>query len=128
MCLLPPERLETDHLSTSDVEDQQWSVQQAVSELTSFAESRRVMRHFLEPSIRAPKRFVLEPPPEAKIDESQPLSSWKESLLKIRQVGKVCALVGNKPGDTLSRSLWSRDRMPPGCQAVVELEIELLTG
>jgi len=79
------------------------------------------MRHYLEPSIRAPKRFVATPPPS---------EDWAECLLKIRRVGDLCGLIGNGPGEALAKALWRRDGdgRPDSCCAVVELEIELLTG
>lgn len=115
-----------------------WSVGQALTELQSYQLEDRVMRHYLEPSIRAPKRFVLQPPsPSNDDDESYSSSSssssptsWPECLLKIRSVGDVCGLVGNEPGEKLAKALWGNDdeRIPESCCAVVEVEIELLTG
>jgi hypothetical protein len=99
-----------------------WSVNMAARTLQSYESQDKVMRHYLEPSPRAPKRFVAEKPDSAGED-------WAESLLKIRRVGPVCALVGNAPGQALSRALWRQDgTIPHNCSAVLELEIELLTG
>ena len=96
-----------------------WSVQQAVKVLRDYQNEDRVMRHYLEPSERAPKRFAANAEAE----------DWAECLLKIKKVGDVCALVGNAPGQALAKALWdSPINIPPQCQAIVELEIELLTG
>jgi 23S rRNA-/tRNA-specific pseudouridylate synthase len=118
VCLLPP----------SDAEDvTNWSVQKAVSELRSHVSTGEAMRHYLEPSVRAPKRFSAE----------READDWAECLLRIVNVGRPCALVGSAAGQNLAEQLWrnedgggnnERSRMPPTCQAVVELEVELLTG
>jgi len=80
------------------------------------------MRHYLEPSIRAPKRFLADIPHDAES------AAWAESLLTITRVGQVCTVVGNEPSETLSENLWGIHGRPQGCIAVCELEIELLTG
>jgi len=96
-----------------------WSVLQAVKMLRDYQTEDRVMRHYLEPSVRAPKRFAANAEAE----------DWAECLLKIKKVGDVCALVGNAPGRALAAALWdSPVNIPSQCQAVVELDIELLTG
>jgi 16S rRNA U516 pseudouridylate synthase RsuA-like enzyme len=122
--------------------DKTSSVRDAAMWLQSRAESGETIRHFLEPSIRAPKRFVREPPPADASDAS----SWQECLLRIRRVGPVCAVLGNEPGRNLAASLWSTSnfeesghdgscgvessssRRPASVHAVAELEVELLTG
>lgn len=124
VCLMPPPAGDVLTSSSSS-----WSVNAAAAELQSYVLTGKVMRHYLEPSIRAPKRFVLERPTERTDD-------WPESLLKIRKASPVYALAGNEAGINLARSLWknstnsieSSSSMPVNCQAVMELEIELLTG
>jgi hypothetical protein len=108
------------------------------------------MRHYLEPSIRAPKRFVSEPPtPEFENGTLSEQASWPECLLRIRKASNVYSLVGNKLGEDLARALWNDDdddddddddnadisknnkhhkSRPASCQAVMEVEVELLTG
>lgn len=114
VCLLPPATDKNAHDSLSP-----WSVGESYRTLQAHVSNNHVMRHYLEPSIRAPKRFVAEPQ-----------EGWAEALLKVRNVGPLCAIVGNVPGETLASELWRNvpRRMPPTCQAVVELDIELLTG
>ena len=122
VCLLPPSLDDDDN-----VEAASWSVSQATAQLQSFVNEGKVLRHYLEPSIRAPKRFVSELPKD---------TNWPECLLKVRKVGPACALVGNQAGNSLATALWNTDasaiqsseRIPANCQAVMELEIELLTG
>lgn len=108
-----------------------WTVKQGVAELRSFAAEGTIVRHYLEPSaVCGPKRFV-EELPHGK-------TKWPECLLKIRSVGKVSSLVGNQAGRDLAYALWdnpdsvtseaAEERIPANCQAVVEVEIELLTG
>ena len=82
-----------------------------------------IMRHYLEPSIRAPKRFLADIPHNA-----ESAASWAECLLKITRINQVCTVVGNAPSETLSENLWGIHGRPEGCIAVCELEIELLTG
>jgi 23S rRNA-/tRNA-specific pseudouridylate synthase len=101
-----------------------WSAHHAADFLRDFQRESKVLRHYLEPSIRAPKRFVEHPP-----DDSQ----WPECLLKIVKVGNVCELVGSPAGQDLAEALWQdasgqAKRIPPQAKAVVEVEIELLTG
>ena len=54
------------------------------------------MKHFLEPSIRAPKRSV-----ETVPDDVDNAESWAECLLRITNVGEVCTVVGNVPSEGL---------------------------
>eukprot|EP00571_Detonula_confervacea_P002182 CAMPEP_0172326848 /NCGR_PEP_ID=MMETSP1058-20130122/57755_1 /TAXON_ID=83371 /ORGANISM="Detonula confervacea, Strain CCMP 353" /LENGTH=829 /DNA_ID=CAMNT_0013043737 /DNA_START=140 /DNA_END=2629 /DNA_ORIENTATION=- len=82
-----------------------------------------IMKHFLEPSIRAPKRFVPTVP-----DDVDNAESWAECLLKITNIAEVCTVVGNAPSNALAKSLFGEYGKPDDCIAVAELEIELLTG
>jgi hypothetical protein len=86
------------------------------------------MRHYLEPSIRAPKRFLPEQPPAKDDDDDETQSAWLECLLRVSDVGPLCALVGNNAGQTLARSLWELEDIPTNCVAVVQVTVELLTG
>lgn len=83
------------------------------------------MRHYLEPSVRAPKRFVARIPDDATVPDG-----WAESLLRVVSVGPgPCALVGSEAGQRLAQRLWqSPGCVPQNVQAVLELEIDLLTG
>ncbi|KAL9183116.1 hypothetical protein ACHAXT_004903 [Thalassiosira profunda] len=94
------------------------SMASAVERLKQFT----VMKHFLEPSIRAPKRFD-----ETVPDDAENPSSWAECLLRITSVAEVCTVVGNAPSEQLATALWGYGK-PDECIAVVECEIELLTG
>ena len=82
-----------------------------------------IMKHYLEPSIRAPKRFVKTVPKDADNFES-----WAECLLKVTNVTNVCTVVGNGASEALAKSLWGEYGKPDGCIAIAECEIELLTG
>jgi RNA pseudouridylate synthase len=138
VCCLPP-------TSNDDHEKQTWSVQAAAKHLQSYVDNDVVMRHYLEPSIRAPKRFVDVIPDHvsepmhsgSKSSSNQTLpatgtrlaAQWAESLLRIRRVSPVYALVGHSAAATdLAQALWASSGIPDTCRAVLELEIELLTG
>ena len=125
VCLIPPP------------DDVSWSVDKAIRKLQSYAsDDGKVLRHFLEPSIRAPKRFVADLPKNATTtitnsnNKENKGDGWAECLMRITRVGNVCALRGNTASEHLARSLWqsSQELMPPTAQAVVEIEVELLTG
>jgi 23S rRNA pseudouridine1911/1915/1917 synthase len=96
-----------------DPNDPYWSVASAMAQLKSYD----VLRHYLEPSIRAPKTFARVPGN----------STWAESLMRIVKVGEPCALVGSPSAEALKSALWI-DSMPELVVGVVELEVELLTG
>ena len=128
VCLQPP--------ATSPC-DKPWSAAQAWAELQGLAINGTIVRHYLKPSIRAPKEFVEEPPIDA-----EDRAAWLESLLRIKKVGPLYTLVGNPKCEQLAMALWASDdelkevaqqsglprRMPSNCMAVTELQIELLTG
>lgn len=82
-----------------------------------------IMRHYLEPSIRAPKRFERVVP-----NDVDNVESWAECLLRITNVTAICTVVGNVPSNTLGKSLWGEYGKPDGTIAIAECEIELLTG
>jgi 23S rRNA-/tRNA-specific pseudouridylate synthase len=127
VCLMPP------LLSAEGALSDSWSAEKALQKLQLYAKDRVIIRHYLEPSVRAPKRFVASLPPNAKTTTSttdRNEAGWAECLLRIVKVGDICALRGNPSSEKLARALWSSSQeiMPPTCQAVVELEVELLTG
>ena len=117
-----------------------WSVAEAELQLLSYVKEQKVMRHYLEPSIRAPKRFVLErPPPNDDSAASSSGNEWPEALLKIRKASRVYGVSGNETARNLARSLFTSltsdcatngdgSSIPDNCEGVMELEIELLTG
>jgi len=129
----PPSQSSSSSLLTAET----WSVGQAMQQLSSSV--NQIVTHWLEPSHRAPKRYFTEAPPQpTKAENKQGARMWMESMLKITHVGTPCTLVGNTASETLARQLWSggkaasdanvQDRIPHGCRAVVEVEVELLTG
>ena len=87
--------------------------------------TNEIMKHYLEPSIRAPKRFVETLPTDVDTDN---VEAWAECLLRITNVTAVCTVVGNEPSDTLAKSLWGEYGKPDECVGMAELVIELLTG
>ena len=122
-----------------------WSVGKAAQHLAQATGA--ITRHYLQPSIRAPKRYYATPPAPECVG-SQP---WLESLLRITSVGPICTLVGNSASEQLAANLWGGGRpvtsendvktsnspfatiqgavgVPAGCQAVAEVSVELLTG
>lgn len=133
VCLVPPPVNDDD----DDNDSESWSVDKALRELQTYATEQKVMRHYLEPSVRAPKRFVATLPEgtstvaaNAKTNKKNTEAGWAECLMRIQRVGTVCALRGNTASDELAAALWdsSEEAMPPSSQAVVEVDIELLTG
>jgi 23S rRNA-/tRNA-specific pseudouridylate synthase len=85
------------------------------------------LRHYLEPSIRSPKRFVSTIP-----EDAVNVDSWAECLLRITRIGQACSVEGRQddgsPSASLSRALWGEYGIPENCMSVVEVEVELLTG
>ena len=68
-----------------------WSVEKAVQELKDYASQRSLIRHYLESSVRSPKRF--EPSIPIVANEQQTggandtsVCDWLECLLQIRRV------------------------------------------
>eukprot|EP00984_Skeletonema_dohrnii_P008104 scaffold2969_cov129-Skeletonema_dohrnii-CCMP3373.AAC.4 len=94
-----------------------------VQRLQKFEAEGTIIKHFLEPSIRAPKRFVERVPEDTDNPES-----WAECLLKITNITNICTVVGNDPSDALATDLWGDFGRPNDCVGILELEIELLTG
>ena len=84
-----------------------------------------ILQHYLEPSIRSPKRFVSTIP-----DDTKNAESWAECLLRITRIGQPCTVDGHdgSPSANLSRALWGEYGKPENCISVVEVEVELLTG
>jgi len=85
------------------------------------------LQHYLEPSIRSPKRFVSTIP-----EDAVNVDSWAECLLRITRIGQACSVEGRQddgsPSARLSRALWGEYGKPENCISVVEVEVELLTG
>eukprot|EP00562_Extubocellulus_spinifer_P011694 CAMPEP_0178542494 /NCGR_PEP_ID=MMETSP0697-20121206/2090_1 /TAXON_ID=265572 /ORGANISM="Extubocellulus spinifer, Strain CCMP396" /LENGTH=728 /DNA_ID=CAMNT_0020174901 /DNA_START=2280 /DNA_END=4466 /DNA_ORIENTATION=+ len=102
-----------------DSDGTSYSVAEEISRLRKYAAEGNVIRHWLEPSVRAPKTFSVE----------QRNSTWAECLLRVKSVGDPYAIVGSDAADTLLNVLWeNKASKPPECVAVIEVEIELLTG
>lgn len=114
VCLVPP-----------STPAEPWSMAAAYEFLRNA--KNETIRHWLEPSIRAPKRYVSELPSDWQAPANRAEATWLESLLKITYVGDPHALIGNAAGETLSQQLFDT-AVPTACAAVVELEMELLTG
>lgn len=91
----------------------------SMAETYQQLKSYDILRHYLEPSIRAPKNFA----------RTQGDKSWAESLLRLTYVGEPFPLFGNRPARQLRSHLWeSSDGVPTNCVGVVEVHVELLTG
>jgi hypothetical protein len=75
-----------------------WSVAAAMDHLQSYVRDQRLMRHYLEPSLRAPKNFSTMPANDA----------WSECLLRLVNVGEVCPLAGSQAGKELALALWKQ--------------------
>jgi hypothetical protein len=72
------------------------SIAAAIHHLQSYVREQRLMRHYLEPSIRAPKHFSTTPAND----------TWSECLLRLVNVGEVCPLAGSQAGEDLALALW----------------------
>ena len=103
------------------------SVVQGVQNLQALASNGTIVKHYLEPSIRAPKRFEAEIPSHNTTEKE----SWQECLLKVSKVDadSIYPLQGSPAAEALAASLWpQRDQQPPGVKAMVEVQVQLLTG
>ena len=93
VCVSPSAKLEKGAF-TSDAHDSKEPHTQSmiteVERLKTYATEGTIIKHFLEPSIRAPKKFVAAIPGD--VDDTE---SWAECLLKITKVGDACTVVGN---------------------------------
>jgi hypothetical protein len=77
------------------------SMREQVERLQSYARESTVIRHFLEPSIKAPKAFYSVIPSGVENPKA-----WAECLLRIKSVDSACTVVGNKPSCDLAKTLW----------------------
>jgi 23S rRNA-/tRNA-specific pseudouridylate synthase len=84
-----------------------------------------ILRHFLEPSIRSPKRFESAVP-----DGAEDADSWAECLLRITRISEAHSVTvdAGPPSVALARSLWGEHGRPDECVAIAEIVVELLTG
>lgn len=86
-----------------------------------------IVRHYLESSDRAPKRFEIAPPLAGIENDDE--SKWLECLLKVQQVSPLIPIP--TPDSPLAQALWAQQpttNIPPNTKAVCEVEIQLLTG
>lgn len=95
---------------SEDSSDPSWSISSAMAKLHSYD----LVRHYLEPSIRSPKNYAKEPQND----------TWAESWMRVIHVGEPLQVVGTE----LEHALWRYDQRPKSVVAVVEVELELLTG
>lgn len=94
------------------------SIWEEVQKLKAITQSNSIVRHYLEPSFKAPRVF------SSTFNED-----WLECMLRMKQIGHVTPLIGDEASETLVTKLWGHSvNKPDGCLAVVEVEIELLTG
>jgi 23S rRNA-/tRNA-specific pseudouridylate synthase len=87
------------------------------------------IRHYLEPSERAPKRFELTAPAIENEENNDPSSSekmWLECLLQITNVSKIVPIPYKD--HALAKKLWTSAAMPSSTKAVCEVSIQLETG
>jgi phosphohistidine phosphatase len=108
VCVIP--KRETSGIPTSAWEE--------VQTLKDIVHSDSLVRHYLEPSFKAPRVF------SSKYHED-----WLECLLRIKKIGNLIPLIGDDASAKLVTKLWGcSENKPDGCIAVIEVEIELLTG
>jgi phosphohistidine phosphatase len=86
------------------------------------------IRHYLEPSDRAPKRFESELPPMEKDGEenNNNRKEWLECLLQITNISSIYPIPTDQ--HPLAKQLWTSTLMPPSTKAVCEVSIQLETG
>ena len=68
-----------------------------VERLEALQESDELVRHYLEPTKRAPRTY-----------SEDYHEDWLECLMKITNVGKAVPVVGSASSDELCNSLWGR--------------------
>jgi len=84
------------------------------------ARSNTTIRHYLELSKGAPKKFSSSPDKD---------STWLECWMKICNVGSPYPVTDGPEAEKLCEKLWGNlSCKPKECVAVVEVEVELLTG
>ena len=95
--------------------------------LRRLASEGTVVRHYLEPSIRAPKRFAPSNPNNN--------STWLKCLLRVVDVKYIVPTVGSRASERLADALWDGKTgatggggPPVDSGAAAEVEVELLTG
>jgi hypothetical protein len=98
VCISPKEQHEQ-HQQQQTNDGPTTSMVTEVNRLREYVSSKAIIRHYLEPSIRAPKTFLSAPRDD----------SWQECLLRITHVGDVCPIIGSDASLALSRSLWIDD-------------------
>jgi 23S rRNA-/tRNA-specific pseudouridylate synthase len=97
-----------------------------VNVLNDYQQSRDIMVHYLEPSMRAPKTFLPRIP--SNLIDTNP-EDWAECMLRVLKVGPVHGIDIDRPNNLLATRLWgSVSLVPHGCTGVCEVDIELLTG
>ena len=134
---------ENDH--NSDNDDSISIINNELNRLNTWVNNKAIIKHYIESSFASKKTFSNK---YYDIDnDSTSSSSWKECLLRIVHVSnEVYPLyastdntkihnVNNDDDDfvndnhAIAATLWnSHGNIPKNCRAVVELEIELLTG
>eukprot|EP00526_Cylindrotheca_closterium_P007005 CAMPEP_0113624752 /NCGR_PEP_ID=MMETSP0017_2-20120614/12771_1 /TAXON_ID=2856 /ORGANISM="Cylindrotheca closterium" /LENGTH=727 /DNA_ID=CAMNT_0000534815 /DNA_START=99 /DNA_END=2282 /DNA_ORIENTATION=- /assembly_acc=CAM_ASM_000147 len=90
-----------------------------------------VVRHYLEASERAPKRFEVDIPEKIEGEDNDESADrkWYECLLQVKRVSPLIPIP--TPDCQLAQSLWAQQvttSMPKGTRAVCEVDIQLLTG
>lgn len=73
------------------------SMQDEVGRLASMASDGTIVRHYLEPSIKAPRTFST-----TQDDDS----TWLECLMRICDVGTAFPVLGSPPSAKLCERLW----------------------
>ena len=99
-----PNNEPTPTTTTTTTTPQSSSMWTEVDRLYAMAQNNTIVRHFLEPSIKAPKRFVTTLPKNQTESESE--TTWPECLLKITNVGDAVPVVGSESCRKLSFALW----------------------
>lgn len=99
---------------SGDIPTSMWK---EVEKLKALVKGNTIVRHFLEPSFKSPRVF------SAEYNEE-----WLECLLKLKKVGCPVPILGNASSSLISKLWGCEENKPEKIIAVVEVEIELLTG
>ena len=99
-----------------------------IEQLKSWRSNKTIIKHYIESSFVSKKTF-------AKNYVNDNITNWSECLLRIAHVSdKVYPIYATNTNENddeyaVAATLWnSHKNIPKNCKAVVELQIELLTG
>jgi hypothetical protein len=88
-CIFLTQLLKTSETASTSMRDE-------VSRLTALAKNNTIVRHYLEPSLKAPRKYAV----------IQHDATWLECLIKICDISQPYPVIGNELSVQLSNKLW----------------------